>query len=198
MVGRDTGAEAVLKEPVRDRPFYSDSGGGVTVSGGEPLMQAEFLLELLKLFKAEGLHTALETSGCADYQLYEKVLPYTDLFLYDYKETNNELHKKYTGADNALILKNLRSLHSAGVRVLLRCPVIPGLNDREDHFRGIAAISKELENLEGVELLPYHRLASAKAGRMGLESGEEFTQLPREAAAEWQEIVRGYGGRKIS
>jgi pyruvate formate lyase activating enzyme len=198
IVGRDITVEEVAKDVMREKRFYENGEGGVTVSGGEPGMQPDFLFELLRTLKKEQVHIALETSGFCDYKIYEKVLPFVDLFLYDCKETDPELHKKFTGVDNALILENLRKLHRVGAKILLRCPVISGLNDRDDHFKGIAALSAELENLAGVEVLPYHKLATSKIERMGLEKQQEFEQIPRDLSDKWSETLRVYGARVIN
>ncbi len=162
------------EEAVRDRKFYESSGGGVTFSGGEPTMQPEFLTALARASKAEGLHTAIETSGCCAYPVLQALMPYVDLFLYDWKETDPEKHRQYTGVGNELLRNNLIALHDAGARILLRCPIICGLNDRDDHFQGIAELFFRLPNLVGVEILPYHQLAASKSGRMGLKAQQIY------------------------
>jgi pyruvate formate lyase activating enzyme len=197
MIGRDLRPEEILAEVMKDKPFYDNSGGGLTISGGEPAMQGEFLLDLAALLKEQKLHITLETSGFCDFKLFESLLPYVDLFLYDYKETNPDLHRKYTGVPNTLILENLEKLSAAGARIVLRCPIIPSLNDREDHFRGIAAVSVKYRNIEGAELLPYHNLAKSKAGRMNLDVREHYSQPARDTADRWADIVRSYGGKII-
>jgi pyruvate formate lyase activating enzyme len=197
MIGRDVRAEEILAEVMKDKPFYDNSGGGVTVSGGEPAMQGEFLLGLIGLLKEQKLHVALETSGFCDFKLLESLLPYVDLFLYDYKETDPDLHRKYTGVPNTLILENLEKLSDAGARIVLRCPIIPSLNDREDHFRSIAVISVKYRSIEGVEILPYHNLAQSKASRMGLNAREPYSQPAQDTTGGWVNIVRGYGGKII-
>jgi pyruvate formate lyase activating enzyme len=197
IVGRDATVEEITAEVMREKRFYKSSEGGVTISGGEPTMQPEFLFALVKNLKNENVHIALESSGLCDYSILEAVLPYVDLFLYDCKETDPELHKKFTGVENGLILKNLRKLHKEGACILLRCPVIHGLNDRDDHFHGIAALSKELDNLAGVEILPYHKLAASKIERMGLDAQDEYEQIPREESDKWVEKLREYGAHVL-
>jgi pyruvate formate lyase activating enzyme len=193
-VGRDVTVQEVFDEVMREKRYYEGSAGGVTISGGEPAMQPEFLLALVQALKREGVHIALESSGLSDFRVYETVLPYIDLFLYDCKETDPELHKKFTGVDNKLIQENLRKLYAAHAHILLRCPVVKGLNDREEHFKQLAAISRELPDLMGVEILPYHKLGASKAERMGLDPQEEFEQIPREESNRWSEAVRAFGG----
>ena len=196
IVGKRVTAGEVIAQAARDRHFY-ENGGGVTFSGGEPVLQKEFLAALLKLAAAEGLHTALETCGYGDYAYYESILPYVGLFLYDYKETDPIKHKAFTRVDNALILENLGKLHEAGADILLRCPIIPGVNDSDEHFKGIAEATLRYPRLRGAEILPYHKLASSKSGRMGLDKAEEYAQPSAEAAEAWRAKARSYGGRII-
>jgi pyruvate formate lyase activating enzyme len=197
MVGREIEAGEAVAEALRDKPYYDGSGGGVTLSGGEPAMQPEFLYALAALFRKENIHTALETSGFCDYKILETVLPYIDLFLFDYKETDPGRHQEYTGVLNTPILENLSRLCRAGARVILRCPIIPGLNDRDDHFRGIAELAAKYPAIEGVELLPYHKLAAAKTGRLGLNAHTIYPQVSGEITAVWSEAVSAYGARVI-
>jgi pyruvate formate lyase activating enzyme len=193
-VGRAVTVQEVFNEVMKEKRYYEGSEGGVTISGGEPALQGEFVLSLAQALKKENVHVALESSGICKYETYEKLLPYIDLFLYDCKETNPELHKKYTNVKNTRIMENLRKLHAAKANILLRCPVIKGLNDRDDHFKALAEISKELPNLVGVEILPYHKLGTSKAERMGLSPQTEYEQIPRGESDKWSEIVRSYGG----
>jgi pyruvate formate lyase activating enzyme len=194
-VGRDVTVQEIMTGLMREKRYYEGSRGGVTVSGGEPAMQPEFLLALVRAIKKEGVHTVLESSGMCDYHVYESVLPYIDLFLYDCKETDPELHKKFTGVDNKLILENLRRLYAAHAQILLRCPVVKGLNDREDHFKKLAALSRELPDLAGIEILPYHKLGASKVEYMGLDPQDEYEQVPRAESDTWTEAVRSFGGK---
>ncbi|MDR3147537.1 MAG: glycyl-radical enzyme activating protein, partial [Treponema sp.] len=167
LIGRSISAGEALAEVKRDDVFYRSSGGGMTVSGGEPFFQGEFTLALLRLAKGAGLHTCVETSGAAPFELLREAAPLTDLFLYDVKETDAERHRIFTGAPNAVILDNLEKLDRLGSPTILRCPVIPGCNDREDHFRGIGAIAGRLGNIRGIEIEPYHPLGISKAEAIG-------------------------------
>jgi pyruvate formate lyase activating enzyme len=195
MIGRECTVGELVADVMKEKRYYQGSKGGVTVSGGEPGMQPEFLLALVRELKKEGVHIALETSGICDYRVYESALPYIDLFLYDCKETDPALHKKFTGVDHKPILENLRRLYKAKAAILLRCPVVKGLNDREDHFRNLAALSQELPDLVGIEILPYHKLGASKAEHMGLESQKEYEQVPRLESDKWTEAVRSFGGK---
>lgn len=167
VIGETADAEKIINTVLSDRAFYESSGGGMTLSGGEPLYSGELALRLLRMAKEQGIHTCLETSGFAPTEQILKIAPYVDLFLYDIKETNSSLHKKFTGVDNSLILENLRSIDSVGAKIILRCPVIPGYNDREDHFKAVGELAEEHSGVFGVEILPYHSLGRAKADSVG-------------------------------
>lgn len=169
LFGRRMSAPEVLQEVVLDEVFYKNSGGGLTLSGGEPTLQIEFCLELLKAARERGIHTCVETCGISPQGHYEKLLPWVDLFLFDYKITDAEKHRQFTGVGNEVILERLRFLHQAGAAILLRCPILPGINDDSGHFEGIARLVAELPRLKGVELLPYHEAGMDKYLRVGRE-----------------------------
>ena len=198
LVGKKITAQEIISDLLRDKRYYDSSGGGITLSGGEPTVQYSFMHALLTLAKSKGLHCALETNGFSNYSIYEKVLPLVDLFLYDYKETDPRKHKEYTGVDNKKIIDNLRRLNHAGARIILRCTIIPGINDRDDHFKAIAGLTKELNNVEGAELLFYHDLGVSKAERMGLESQVKYEQPAAETTEKWKKLVLGYGGKLVN
>lgn len=141
--------------------------GGLTLSGGEPLAQPAFAREIAVLAHREGLSVSVETSGYAQTDDVLSIAPYVDCFLYDIKETDPHRHRLYTGVDNAPILRNLRLLSDAGARIVLRCPVIPGVNDRAEHFASVAALAQQTDGVVRVEALPYHALGSAKYARAG-------------------------------
>lgn len=198
MIGYKAGADAVFEEIKRDEDFYGISGGGVTLSGGEPLMQTAVALELLKKCKAAGIHTCIETCGYSQRRNYEAVMPFTDLFLFDCKITGSSAHKKYTGVGDGLILSSLEFLHENGAGILLRCPVIPGINDTEEHFRGIAEICRQYPKILGAELLPYHNLGVSKRYAMGLPPElEELKTATGEQKQEWRDVLKGLGCKKL-
>lgn len=153
---------------LRDRLYYADSGGGLTLSGGEPLLQPAFSRALLAAAKAEGLHTAVETSGFGSWNTVDALRPVTDLFLFDVKETDPARHLAVTGVPVAPIYDNLRRLSAAGATIVLRLPMIPGYNDRADHFEAVAALAHSLSDLPPVDLLPYHRLGKGKRASLGM------------------------------
>jgi pyruvate formate lyase activating enzyme len=194
-IGRDASVEEVLAEVLRDVPFYETSGGGMTLSGGEPMMQPSFSEALLEAAKQEGLHCCMETCGFAPFPLFERILPYVDLFLYDVKETDEERHVTYTGQSNRLILENLKALHDRGAQIVLRLPTIPGYNDRLDHFQAIAELVRVMPGLAGVEIMPYHSLGTSKLDRLGLDREDrEKSQPPeREAIRGWIEQLERQG-----
>lgn len=165
-VGKDVSVEEVIAEVMEDKIFYR-SDGGLTLSGGEPLLQAEFSLALIKRAKENGLTTCIETSGFAPFDVLEGFLPYVDLFLFDYKLTDSELHRKYTGVDNKTILENLFKIDGLGAKTVLRCPIIPGVNDTDEHFLGIASVANRLKNVQKIEIEPAHTIGESKYVQMG-------------------------------
>jgi pyruvate formate lyase activating enzyme len=167
MCGTDYTIEEIMQRVRRDIPFFKKSGGGVTVSGGECLCQPEFLLEILKTCKAEGIHTAVDTTGFAKWETIEPILPYTDLFLLDIKGIDPELHKRIVGVPNELILENAKKMAQAGAKFQIRIPVIPMYNDSVKAFDDMGKFIKELgEAVEVVQLLPYHSLGTVKWERL--------------------------------
>ena len=169
-VGRPVTVKEVVDEVHRDQPFYKTSGGGMTVSGGEPMMQIEFTEALLREARHRGLDCCVETCGYAPFESFERIVPHTNLFLYDLKDTNDARHKEFTGISNELIIRNLKRLHDDGAKITLRLPMIPGCNDRSDHFEGIASLLGDLPNIANVEILPYHPLGQGKLERFNLPS----------------------------
>ncbi len=177
LVGKLRSVREVLDVVLRDQPFYETSHGGLTISGGEPLVQIAFTEALLKAAKEESLHCCLETCGYAAPETLSRIADLVDLFLFDLKEMNEARHIEYTGVSNRPIIANLKALYERGARIRLRVPVIPGYNDRPDNFEAVAALVAELPNLEGVELMPYHPLGEDKRLRLGWEG--ERPPLPR-------------------
>lgn len=167
VIGEEMEVDQVMKTVIRDRAFYERSGGGITVSGGEPMMQKEFTKELLEKAKQEGVHTCVETNLAVPQEWYEEILPLVDLFLCDYKATDPVLHEQLTGQRNEKILSNLDFLYQHGKAIVLRCPMIPGVNDNDDHLQAISELCHKYPDLQGVELMAYHNLGVAKSGHIG-------------------------------
>jgi len=174
-VGKGVEIDELMLQIKKDMTFYEESGGGVTFSGGEPLMQTEFLNEILKRCKTLRIDTTVDTCGYAQWGKFEKIHDKVDLFLYDLKIFDDEKHKKYTGVSNKLILANLKKLSSLGKNIFVRMPIIAGINDDDEHVdRSIEFLSNL--NILQVNLLPYHKFGMDKYGRLDLEyrlSGEE-------------------------
>ena len=190
LAGKEMTAEAVMEEVLRDRAFYAASGGGLTLSGGELFAQFDFALSLLTLAKEHGLHTCAETCGFTETEKLQRLAPFVDLFLYDWKCTDPALHRQYTGADNRKILENLYALNELGASVILRCPIIPGVNDNDGHFSGIADLASRLDCIKAVEIEPYHALGTDKSERLGKESPR--FPVPTSAQIQmWLEEIRG-------
>ena len=194
--GEEVSAESVMEKVIRDIPFYRE-GGGMTLSGGEPLMQYEFSLELLKKAKENGIHTAVETSGYYIGNLYEAA-KYTDLWLYDIKLTDEDEHIKYTGVSNKIILENLRYLNDSDAEIVLRCPIIPGINLNDEHFEKIAELSYSLSSVKCVQFLPYHPLGIDKMKNLGRElkyANDEF--LSRDVILPYLEKIKDKTDKKL-
>ena len=190
VAGKEMTAEEVVAEVLRDRAFYEASGGGLTLSGGELFAQFDFAYDILKLAKAHGLHTCAETCGFTETEKLLALAPLVDLFLYDWKCTDPALHKQYTGADNAKIRENLYALNELGASVVLRCPIIPGANDNEAHFSGIADLANALPCITAVEIEPYHALGTDKEKRLGKESAHFPVPTAEQTVAWMGEIQR--------
>ena len=186
--GKVMTAGEVLKIALADKPFYFPEGG-ITVSGGEPLLQPEFVLALGQLAKAQGIHFCVETSGAVAFSVIEKVLPAVDLFLFDIKETDPDNHLHYTRVPMELPQANIRKLGELGVPVVIRCPIIPGVNDRPDHFEALAKLYAAIPSARGIQLMPYHRLGQGKTTRYGASS-QDFTVPAAELVAQWNQQLQ--------
>ena len=167
--GRERTVADILEEVLRDKAFYDASGGGLTLSGGEPLSQAKFAAALLRAAKEAGVHTAVETCGHLPRAVIEEVCPHVGLWLYDIKGMDGELHRKHTGVDNALILENLRWIDGQGAKVVLRCPMIPGLNDSEANLAKLAALADSLKGVSRIDVEPYSPFGTDKGRQLGLK-----------------------------
>lgn len=166
IAGRELSVETVMAVVEQDLPFYVESGGGVTLSGGEPLLQREFTAALLTALRRRGIHTALDTCGYAAWDTVERLRGDVDLFLYDVKLMDDARHRRFTGVPNAPILGNLEGLSARGHAIRLRVPVIPGVNDDDENLDALAAFAVRLPHLAGVDLLPYHHIGADKYARL--------------------------------
>jgi pyruvate formate lyase activating enzyme len=168
MVGRAVTPGEILREVEKDAIFYDESGGGVTFSGGEPLMQIEFLRALLERARRSGLHTAVDTSGYGPPEFFDSIYDLVDLFLFDIKLVDDGEHKKYTGVSNSLILSNLKLLARRGNKVLPRIPLIPGITDTGENLSRTVFLLGSLGSVNRVDLLPYNRIGEGKYDRLRL------------------------------
>ena len=168
--GTETTVQEIFALVKKDSDFYTESGGGVTLSGGEPLLQAEFACKVFSLCKENGIHTAVDTAGHVPYERFEQILPYTDLFLYDVKCFDSDKHRQYTGVENQLILKNLKRLLAKSTPVWIRIPIIPTVNDTEKELQRIKEYLSSCGIPEKVELLPYDAMGEHKYAAIGKET----------------------------
>ena len=168
-VGRDITVAEVLEQVKKDRPYYARSGGGMTLSGGESLMQYRFAADLLRGAKEAGINTALESTACADYEKIRALLENLDTYLLDIKHIDSRKHKEFTGVGNELILANALKLSEDAKKLVIRVPVIPGFNNTEAEILEIAKFAADLKNVTHIHLLPYHRLGYDKYIGLGRE-----------------------------
>ncbi|QEE17271.1 glycyl-radical enzyme activating protein [Promethearchaeum syntrophicum] len=168
IIGKNLTVKEVFKEVEKDIIFYDESGGGVTFSGGEPLSQPEFLLSLLKLCRINKIHTVLDTSGYTTEDIINNIKEYVDLFLYDLKFHDSEKHEKFTGVPNQQILNNLIKLSENGSKIIIRIPIIPGINDDSDELNKIRYFISNLKNIQGIDLLPFHKIGKNKYIKLNL------------------------------
>ncbi|MFC1734834.1 glycyl-radical enzyme activating protein [Candidatus Hydrogenedentota bacterium] len=193
IIGRFVNASEVIDEVKRDLPYYQTSGGGMTLSGGEPMMQAEFTKSLLEMARAANIHTCVETSGYSAAESFREIVSLADLFLWDIKDTDSERHEKNTGVVLDSIMKNLELVDDLGGATHLRCVIIPEINLFEEHIGRVASIYKSLHNCQGVTLLPYHPLGTSKYERLAdLSAKEHFSEPTKEDINECYEFLRSH------
>lgn len=192
--GRWMRVEDLMVELYKDRVVYRRSGGGITVSGGEALVQHEFLLELLKTCKSLGWHTAIETTGMASKAVLDKIIPWLDLVMMDIKQVDPQIHKAFTGVDSTPILENAIYISKIAKEMIVRVPVIPGFNADKKSIEAIAAFATHMHNIKEIHLLPYHDLGSNKYGMMGKEYELTGVKTPdKDSIEEYKQIVEKYG-----
>lgn len=190
LYGKEMTAEEVIYEVQKDRRYYEGSGGGVTFSGGEPSVQYEFLLSLLLEARKAKLHICLETNGIVSADRWKVLAEYTDLFLLDYKATGEALHKELTGQGNWQMLFNLQYLYQVNKSVILRCPIVPGLNDTKEHFEAIRELKKKYPNIIRAEIMAYHSLGKGKWESIGMEyTLKDLPDAGEKAKFKWEEQI---------
>lgn len=199
VIGREWTVEALYAEVAKDRAFYETSGGGVTVSGGEPVMQAEFVEAFLRLCREGGIHTAVDTCGHADWGIYQRLLPFVDLVLYDLKIMDRERHREATGVYPDRILENAKRIAQKGTPMWVRTPVVPGYTDDEDNIARLAVyIRDELSTVERWDLLAYTNLGQPKYCRLGLPYPLDGAELLTRAKMERLHTVALRGGADVA
>lgn len=194
LVGREVSADSVMRELQRDLPYFRESGGGITVSGGEPLLQPAFVRELLARCREAGIPTAVETNLCVPPERIEGLLPLVDLWMCDLKLADDGQHRRWTGRSNARTVANLRLLGSRGVPLVVRTPVVPGVNDTPQAIGAICALLKDLRGLLYYELLGFHTLGTDKFAFLGMENPMPGTEsLPPERLERLRAVAAGTG-----
>jgi pyruvate formate lyase activating enzyme len=198
LYGKVMTVEEIISDVIKDIKYYEKSGGGITISGGEPLGQPTFTREILKAAQEKGIHTCIETTGYASKEVIAKLLPYVDLFLFDYKATDAVKHEELTGVSNELILQNLQFIYEQGASIILRCPLIPGVNDLEEHLQGIVNMSEKYPRLKGIELLPYHDMGKGKYKELGREyTLGNIKNTSEEQKKKWIDFFQALGCENI-
>lgn len=193
IIGEKMTVEDVLEEVKKDKVFYKNSGGGITLSGGEPLIQPLFSRELLRICKEENIHTAIETSGYANWSNFKKILPFVDITFFDIKHLDPLKHKEVTGKSNEIILENLKKIIKEEVEIVIRIPLIPGYNDAEEHIISVAKFLRGLKYIKKIELFPYHKLGETKYNRIGREYGLNISSPSKKQINKIKELLESYG-----
>mgnify|MGYP004519572263 CR=1 FL=1 len=197
LFGKSMTADEIMEELAKDDMFFAN-GGGVTFSGGEPMAQWKFALELAKKCKNAGYSICIETSGFAKEEAFKALAPFVSCFLYDCKETDDAKHILYTGVSNKIILSNIELLNSLNAAVTLRCPIIPDINDRIDHFTAIADIADKYECIKNIQLLPYHPLGISKSAQIGEKSKYSNTSfLDNEVLMSYADVIRKHTKKQV-
>ncbi len=173
-IGKTVTVEEIISAVLEDLPFYESSNGGLTISGGEPMFQPDFVIAIAKMAKEKGVHVCLDTSGFCKTEKLLEISKYVDVFLFDYKATG-DMHEKLIGKSNELILNNLFALDNIGAKIIFRCPIVPTKNLKSEHINGIIKTAKKLNNLVEINLVPYHNIGLSKREGLGLITPEAIS-----------------------
>lgn len=199
LYGQSVTVEEILPALLQDKDFFDESHGGVTLSGGEALLQADFCVELLQKLKEAGVDTAVDTCGFVPAETFRKVLPYTDTFLYDMKHMDSRQHQRLTGHPNELILENLRMICEMGAQIEIRIPLVPDCNDDPENMHAMGRFLQGLKGINRVKVLPYHEFARTKYASLAMEDTMPHVRIPEDpdlhAAVN---ILRSYGLNAVS
>lgn len=196
IIGKEMTPQEVFDIVMKDKVFYDNANGGLTISGGEALSHGNFCLELLKRCKEHDIHTCIETSGYTSLANVKKLLPFIDLFLFDYKVSNDEDAKEYLGGSLENIHQNFKYIYQQEKDIILRCPIIPSVNDTKEHFESIGKITKQYPNILAVELLPYHDFGVVKGTNIGRQS-MRFSCPTLDQTQEWLNYFKANGYDKV-
>ncbi|MBQ7500975.1 MAG: glycyl-radical enzyme activating protein [Clostridia bacterium] len=189
LAGKKLSVEEIIQEVMRDASLYRRRNGGLTLSGGEPLYQSEFAISLLEAAKKNGISTCVETCGAVTPDVLRKAGEVTDIFLYDYKATGEEDHIRLCGASQKIILDNLSLLDKLGAHVILRCPIIPGMNENAHHINGIAETAAAHTSVKEIHLEPFHKLGRSKAEKLGMIDAFDAEVPDKNAMSEYCRII---------
>lgn len=190
LYGKTITVDECYEEVKKDKVFYENSGGGVTISGGEPLFQPEFTAGLLRVCQEDGIHTAIETSGFADERVLLSVIKYCNLILFDIKETDAAHHQRYTGAPLSPILENLNIINEKKIPFIIRAPIIPTLNDRDAHFKALKAMHENMQYCQGIQIMPYHRVGTYKYDLLNKKNlCSEVSEPSKEMIEAWNKLI---------
>lgn len=193
LCGKEMTFADILSIAEKDKAFYGETGG-ITLSGGEPFAQNEATVEFLKACRTQRISTAVETCGYCDTDILLSAIPFVDLFLWDIKDTNRSRHKKYTGASNELILKNLNAANEKNARIRLRCILVNGVNTDDEHYKSIARLASGINNFDGIDILPYHAYGGSKALLLGLRDNGKKEWIPDQTQIDrLNSILRDHG-----
>lgn len=191
-------SDDIIAEVLKDQKYFKATGGGLTLSGGDPLHQIDFCYELLSKAKANGLHTTVETEGYYSPEQFAKIFSVLDYLFFDYKITDPSDHVKYTGVEKNIPQIALEYAANSGIALTIRCVIIPGINDNDEHFKAIAEISNKYANLEGVEIMPYHEYGKEKFYTIGRRPYPiDSKTVSKETASKWIKQIKLFGGKNI-
>jgi len=198
LYGYQATSQEIIDQVKKDKTFFKKSGGGITLTGGEVMMQPQFAKDILKLAKDDEINTCIETCGFARQKDYAAILDYVDIILFDYKITDPDEHKYYTGQSNEIILNNLKFLCENGAKIVLRIPIIPGINDTDEHFKALSYISNQYKSIEKVEVMPYHNWGEHKYQEIGLKkSDHKFETVSKEKVEQWVSRLKDMGCKNV-
>lgn len=196
--GWQSDAQSIVEEVKKDKSYFDNSDGGITLSGGDAIFQPEFALEILKLSRQNGIHTCLETSGYCKPEILTELARLTDLFLFDFKHFNDIEHKKYASVSNQTLLANLDYLSSQNKAIILRCPIIPGVNNNMQHFKAIAQLGNKYASIKSVEIMAFHDWGFHKYEQLGRNCPAiDSSTVDDETAQSWVKAIRDLGCEKI-